>query len=150
MRALLLVLALGSVGPSALAQRAEVIDGDTIRLNGVTWRLFGIDAPEKQQACPDGWWAGQEAHRALGRIVWTRKVECEEVTKDRYGRTVGICKADGADIGSSMVRGGWAWAFYRYSYRYIIEDWLAWWDDLGVHNHKCMKAWDWRSQQRPR
>ena len=34
----------------AAAQTAT--DGDTIRLNGTTWRLWGIDAPELRQAAP--------------------------------------------------------------------------------------------------
>jgi len=28
-----------------------VVDGDTIKLNGTTWRLWGIDAPESRQWC---------------------------------------------------------------------------------------------------
>ena len=30
---------------------AKVIDGDTIKINGISVRLFGIDAPEKNQIC---------------------------------------------------------------------------------------------------
>ena len=31
--------------------KAEVIDGDTIKINSKSIRLFGIDAPEKKQKC---------------------------------------------------------------------------------------------------
>lgn len=134
--------------PALSQPRPEVIDGDTLRLNGVTWRLHGIDAPEAKQTCADGWWAGQEAHRALGRIVWTRKVECEEIAKDRYGRSVGRCTADGEDIGTQMVREGYAWAFTRYSWKYLPEEWLARWDGLGVHKRECARPWDWRTAKR--
>ena len=30
---------------------AEVVDGDTIKIDGTRIRLFGIDAPEKDQTC---------------------------------------------------------------------------------------------------
>ena len=36
----------------ALAQ-VVTVDGDTIRLAGTTWRLWGIDAPEMGQTCGD-------------------------------------------------------------------------------------------------
>jgi endonuclease YncB( thermonuclease family) len=127
---------------------AQVIDGDTIRLNGTTWRIRGIDAPEMRQTCADGWRAGEEAKRALVRIIGTRKVTCEEIEKDRYGRTVGICRAEGIDVGAAMVRQGFAWAFTRYSWRYLLEQWLAWWDRVGVHARSCEKAWDWRNVKR--
>src|SRR5476649_914254 len=38
-----------------------VTDGDTIKLNGTTYRLWGIDAPESKQLCADGWPAGRAA-----------------------------------------------------------------------------------------
>jgi endonuclease YncB( thermonuclease family) len=41
-----LILALIASGP-AFAQTAT--DGETIKLNGTSWRLWGIDAPELQQ-----------------------------------------------------------------------------------------------------
>ena len=35
----------------AIYGKAQVIDGDTIKINGKKIRLFGIDAPEKKQIC---------------------------------------------------------------------------------------------------
>ena len=34
---------------------AEVVDGDTIKINSNKIRLFGIDAPEKKQKCRKPW-----------------------------------------------------------------------------------------------
>jgi endonuclease YncB( thermonuclease family) len=125
-----------------------VTDGDTIKLNGTTFRLWGIDAPESKQACADGWPAGQEATKALSDLVRGRAVACEARTQDRYGRTVGLCRADGHDIGAAMVGAGMAWAFTRYSSDYVAEEKAAIEARAGVHAHDCEKAWDWRAQRR--
>ena len=45
---------------SASAAGQTITDDDTIKLNGTTYRLWGIDAPESRQACADGWEAGPE------------------------------------------------------------------------------------------
>jgi endonuclease YncB( thermonuclease family) len=45
----------------AFAESVRVVDGDTLRVDGVTYRLWGIDAPESGQPCADGWPAGQTA-----------------------------------------------------------------------------------------
>ena len=37
----------------AIAGHVDVIDGDTIKIDGVNIRLFGIDAPELKQKCKD-------------------------------------------------------------------------------------------------
>ena len=34
-----------------ISGKAKVIDGDTIKINEKKIRLFGIDAPEKEQIC---------------------------------------------------------------------------------------------------
>jgi hypothetical protein len=46
------------------ASAQTVVDGDTIKLAGTTYRLWGIDAPESKQSCAAGWPAGQEATKA--------------------------------------------------------------------------------------
>jgi endonuclease YncB( thermonuclease family) len=59
-RLLCLFIALAT-GPSlslALEGRAEIVDGDTLRIDGRTVRLQGIDAPETRQTCTDR--SGQE------------------------------------------------------------------------------------------
>ena len=43
----------------AFAESVRVVDGDTLRVDGVSYRLWGIDAPEAHQACADAWPAGQ-------------------------------------------------------------------------------------------
>jgi hypothetical protein len=52
------VVVLAIIGNAARAQ--TVVDGDTIKLDGTRWRLWGIDAPETHQSCADGWPAGLE------------------------------------------------------------------------------------------
>ncbi|MDO9099811.1 MAG: hypothetical protein Q7V53_03580 [Caldisericota bacterium] len=51
-------LALLVMAPPSLVQ--TVTDGDTIKHNDQTYRLWGIDAPETKQSCAEGWEAGKE------------------------------------------------------------------------------------------
>ena len=139
----LLTLALA---PPAASQ--SVTDGDTLKLNGTTYRLWGIDAPESKQICADGWPAGQEATKALSDLIRGHTVACEARTQDRYGRTVALCRADGRDIGAAMVGAGMAWAFVRYSSDYVAQEAEAKTASLGVHVHGCQPAWEWRADRR--
>jgi endonuclease YncB( thermonuclease family) len=52
----------------ALPAAVQVTDGDTLKQRSVTFRVWGIDAPELQQTFPDGWPAGGfAATRLAGR-----------------------------------------------------------------------------------
>lgn len=71
------------------AKVVNVTDGDTIKvynadLGQVKIRLYGIDTPEKRQPY------GKAAGKYLASLIAGATVEVESVTKDRYGRTVGI------------------------------------------------------------
>ncbi len=51
---ILILLSLPNLSASAektIIGKAQVIDGDTIKINEKKIRLFGIDAPEKNQIC---------------------------------------------------------------------------------------------------
>jgi endonuclease YncB( thermonuclease family) len=138
----------GAFFASGSVDAQTVTDGDTIKLNGTTYRLWGIDAPETKQDCPDGWAAGRLATTHLQALISGRNVICERKDTDRYRRTVAICRAGGEDLGALMVRDGYAWAFLRYSADYAGQEALAKREGLGVHRHGCMPAWDWRAAQR--
>jgi endonuclease YncB( thermonuclease family) len=85
-----LAAALALAASPALAQSARVVDGDALKVDGVTYRLWGIDAPEMAQPCADGWPAGKAATEHLRALIGERHVTCEPLTLDRYGRTVGF------------------------------------------------------------
>ncbi len=89
----------------------RVTDGDTIVLMDRTRvRLYGIDAPERDQPY------GPIATAALEYMV-ARSVYLVEVDEDRYGRLVGQLyhSKDGYDINASKVCAGYAWWYERYA-----------------------------------
>ena len=112
-----LVLLLLAISP-ALAG-VEIVDGDTLRIDGQRIRLWGFDAPERRQYCqindreeP----IGQEATTALREILDAGSLRCQlRQRQDRNGRPVKECWAGAISIGEAMVRSGWAWAVPHFS-----------------------------------
>jgi len=131
----------------ATARCKFVCDGDTLKLNGTTYRLWGIDAPEAKEWCGD-YAAGLMATDTLEMLVRGKTVVCDPKTTDRHGRTVAVCRADGEDLGRSMVQLGMAWSFVRYSQDYVGVETQAKAENLGVHGWQCEPAWEWRAHQR--
>jgi endonuclease YncB( thermonuclease family) len=72
MQILRLVLALLPIAGPATAQ--TVTDGDTIKMAGTTYRLWGIEAPETHQTGADGWPAGRIAIEYLVNLMHGRTV----------------------------------------------------------------------------
>jgi endonuclease YncB( thermonuclease family) len=101
-----LAVALTLAALPAFAESVRVVDGDTLQVDGVTYRLWGIDAPEAAQPCADGWPAGRAATEHLRALIGERHVTCEPRSVDRYGRTVAVCHVDGRDLGADMVTDG--------------------------------------------
>ncbi len=129
-------------GPSG---RAIVVDGDTIDIGGERIRLEGIDAPEHAQTCGRKWlgsWAcGAGATRALASFIGNRRVDCDNEGHDKYGRILGLCQVDGRDINAEMVRAGYAWAFVKYSSRYVAEEAEARKAESGIWQGEAEPAW---------
>ena len=63
--------------PASAVPASVVIDGDTVRYNGVAVHLWGIDAPERGQTCSDGWQAGKMAADYLTGLIHNRSVACD-------------------------------------------------------------------------
>jgi endonuclease YncB( thermonuclease family) len=123
-----------------------VIDGDTLQLGGKKYYLNGIDAPELEQVCPDGWPAGYEARRYLAQLIDGKQVTCVPLVGKRNDEIVAWCRADGVDLGSAMVTAGQAFAFVPYSAQYIGQEAAAARAGRGVHAHHCLTPWQWRAQ----
>lgn len=140
----------GSPRAVAIRGTARVIDGDTIDISGTRIRLEGIDAPELAQVCArrfflGSWKCGVAAARALGRLVEGSEVACESRGNDKYGRMIGVCHADGADISARMVRDGHAWAFVKYSASYVEVEREARAARRGIFATENTPAWEFRA-----
>ena len=136
--------------------KATVIDGDTITIKNVKIRFSGIDAPEKNyygqtQFCkgPKGVWAcGKKASSKLKKLINGQEVQCTNEGKDRYGRTLSICYANGVDLQAEMVRSGMAVAYLKYSNRYeneMVEAMIA---QVGIWGGPFVEPEQWRIQNR--
>lgn len=87
-----------------------VIDGDTLRGDGLSVRLWGIDAPEMSEA------AGGASRAALDALTGGQALTCHVKDVDRYGRTVALCMVpSGEDIACAMVALGHAKDWPKYS-----------------------------------
>jgi endonuclease YncB( thermonuclease family) len=134
--------------------QASVIDGDTIEIHGTRIRLFGIDAPESGQTCTvqgKAWPCGRRAALALSDKIGRHVVECRPKDRDRYGRVVAVCLADGNDINGWMVAEGWALAYRQYSSDYVNQERSAANAKRGMWQGQFEPPWDWRRNhaQRP-
>lgn len=143
---------LGTVPSTSVAAdisgTAKVVDGDTIDVGTTRVRLWGIDAPESKQMCNRSgseWACGREAAVALSDWIGQKPVRCEERARDRYGRTVALCFADGEDVSAWMVSHGYAVAFRKYSTDYVALEQVAHDQKRGVWSSKFEMPWDWRA-----
>ena len=132
---------------------ATVIDGDTIRIGQVRYRLYGIDAPEKSQKCRKNgadWACGLAATAYLKQLVGHRAVACESRGQDRYNRVVAICRTGETDLNRAMVRAGLAWAYTAYSRFYLPDQQEAKRRKAGIWapGTEAEPAWAWRREQR--
>ncbi len=95
---------------SAVVGPCWVIDGDTIVINKITIRLFGIDAPELDQPY------GQKAKWALLKLCKGHVVRAEFDGNLSHDRSVALCYLpDGRDLSAEMVKCGMALDWPKYS-----------------------------------
>src|SRR5688572_32997912 len=103
--ALTCIALVSPVMAQSLSGQADVVDVDTIAIRGekTRIRLYGVDGPESQQTCNDAsgtrYLCGSKAANALASIIGRNgRVSCREQDRDRYGRIVATCEANGQDI----------------------------------------------------
>jgi endonuclease YncB( thermonuclease family) len=151
-RILLGLVTIACLGNHAWAAPSlRVVDGDTLELSGVVYRLHGIDAPEAGQRCnrPDGksWACGKAAISVLEELVLGQDVRCDDRGQDGYGRTIGVCTVGTLDINARMVATGNAWAFRKYSADYADLEDKAHQEHVGVWQADTQPPWDYRTEK---
>ena len=103
------------------ASHVTVVDGDTIKLGDIKIRFSGIDAPEIKQTC------------------------IASEGKDVFGRVLGECFVNGQSLSSYLVREGFAFAYRKYSNKYIQDEEYAKSNKLGMWSMEFEYPWDFRS-----
>jgi endonuclease YncB( thermonuclease family) len=113
----LIAMQLNSFSAIKLAGRAQIVDGDTLRIDGQRIRLWGLDAPELGQSCQAGgrtYRCGLEAQKFLETIIRGRDISCGGRDYDRYGRLLAVCHLGKTDINGAAVSAGWAVSYGGY------------------------------------
>jgi len=79
----------------------------------ILFQPIAADAPELHQTCKEAngksWACGRAAKARLTTLIKGNNVNCTARDKDRFGRIVAVCSAEGVpDLGDAMVRQGYA------------------------------------------
>lgn len=99
------------------AQGVTVLDGDTVRLSdGEVIRMWGIDAPEKDQT------GGIEAKDWLATEIAKGELRVVRKGKDKYGRTIGLLYLGRRSLNKAIVIEGLAFAYREYSTLYVPQE----------------------------
>jgi endonuclease YncB( thermonuclease family) len=136
--------------------KAEVHDGDTLKIKNTRIRVYGLDAPELKQKCfknGESVNCGVDSKNELERLIGAREIFCIPLDEDKYQRSDSNCyyRNDNGikiNIGQQMVIEGWALAYKTYSPRYIINEFIARISMKGIWAMQFKKPWDWRKEQK--
>ena len=131
----------------SLADNLKVIDGDTIVLNGEKIRFSGIDTPELKQTCMNGdekVFCGKTAKMILIKKIGNETPECISEGKDAYKRTLAECFINGESLSVFLVRSGYAFAYRKYSDKFIKDEEFAKKNILGMWAMTFQYPWDFR------
>ena len=129
------------------SQDLRVVDGDTIHLNGEKIRFTGIDTPELKQTCINQGIidpCGVTAKEILIDKISDNEVECISEGKDQYRRTLAECFVNNESLSSYLVRSGYAFAYRKYSKKFISDEDYAKANKIGMWSMKFDYPWDYR------
>ena len=129
------------------SQDIKITDGDTIKINGEKIRFSGIDTPELKQTCiKDGEnnSCGLTAKQILIDKIAKNKVKCIKEGIDRYKRILAECFVNNESLSRYLVRSGYAFAYRKYSKKFIIDEDYARANKLGMWSMEFEYPWDFR------
>ena len=135
------------ISQNVLPNIVKVIDGDTIKIGNEKIRFSGIDAPELKQDCfknekkiP----CGVLAKKALLKKIGNNVPMCIIEGKDVYKRILAECFVNGKSLSRFLVRNGYAFAYRKYSRKFIEDERFARANKLGLWSMKFEYPWKFR------
>ncbi len=133
----------------------EIIDGDTLEVQGQAIRLYGVDAPELGQTCTiegRAYDCGKIARTALLDLTAGVAVTCRVLAAEPGAATgaarPGRCFAQGYDLSEGMAYTGWALAVRQVSERYVVFEARAQAKGRGLWKGRFVSPWAWRAGAR--
>ena len=135
---------------SVHADKLTVTDGDTIRIGEERIRFSGIDAPEIKQTCiyqEIEFNCGEFSKNLLIEKISNQEVSCSRESKDQYGRTLAECFVGKESLSSYLVREGYAFAYRKYSDKFIADEEYAQSKGNGMWSMQFLFPWDFRKSQ---
>ena len=125
----------------------HVIDGDTIKIGNKKIRFSGIDAPELNQYCFKNGkkiLCGVLAKKALLKKIGNKIPKCVIEGKDIYKRILAECFVNEKSLSKFLVRNGYAFAYRKYSKKFIQDEEFARKNKLGLWSMKFDYPWEFR------
>ena len=135
----------------AYANKVRIVDGDTIHINKVKYRLHGIDAPEIKQDCKVNerkYDCGVKSKNFLESLVENKEIKCKQKNIDKYKRIIATCYTKELNLNKEMVKSGWAIAYRYYSKKYINDELFAQKNKLGMWQGSFLEPRKWRKKNK--
>ncbi len=132
---------------SVFSDTIKIVDGDTIRIGDKKIRFSGIDAPELNQNCiknEEKISCGILAKEALIKKIGNKIPKCINEGKDIYKRILAECFVNGESLSKFLVRNGHAFAYRKYSKKFIEDERFAKKNKLGLWSMKFQYPWEFR------
>ena len=142
-----------------ISGNAQIIDGDTIKINSKKIRLNGIDAPEFKQMCKKTYLTiifftftkdypcGKISTEKLKKKINNKVITCKILDIDRYKRYIGECYKRNLNLNSWLVSNGHAVAYRKYSKKYVSDEINAKNKKIGIWQGKFEMPWEYRRKK---
>ena len=142
-----------------ISGNAQIIDGDTIKINSKKIRLHGIDSPKLKQMCKKPYLTiifftftkdypcGKISTQKLQKKINNKVITCKILDVDRYKRFIGECYKRNLNLNSWLVSNGYAVAYRKYSKKYISNEINAKNEKKGIWQGKFEMPWEFRRKK---
>jgi endonuclease YncB( thermonuclease family) len=129
--------------------QATVIDGSTLKVDGVVYRFVAVMAPGLHQTCTRNgvsWPCGEEAARLLAKIIKGRSVRCSEVGQEGDHQPLAVCYAGETELNRAMVDTGMAVVHWQLGLDYTEAEAIAKAAHAGLWSGTFADPWKWREE----